>query len=64
MRTRWIINLAATAVMLTGGYSLSAQRTQLPAEPARDCCDAVAKVCYRSLGDGIVIQEPNSYWCG
>jgi hypothetical protein len=59
MRRR-TINLAALALVLTGGYSLSAQKTTQPGPGA--CCAAAGYVCYTNL-DGAVIAHPDSRAC-
>lgn len=67
MTKRLIVNALAVAVVFGGSLSLSAQRqtTIGTTQPAKGgtCCDAAAKTCYLNLGDGIVVQQLNSYAC-
>lgn len=62
MSKRSILNLAALAVVLGGGVSLSAQKTTNPGTGGA-CCEAPGSVCYVNLGDGILVAYPNSRYC-
>lgn len=62
MRKRFLLNVAALAIVAGGGVSLSAQKSTSPGTGG-SCCQAVGYVCYVDAGDGIVVAFSNTRAC-
>jgi hypothetical protein len=61
MTKRIVLNLAALAVVLTGGATLSAQTEIAPG--GGSCCNQADTTCWLNLGDGIVVSQSGARAC-